>query len=273
MRCELVRGRYQVDATHPQPGVELKKTSSITLGPIQFEHAGLHTSKALLLQLIADQNRPITLVGYINPHVFNIACEDNDVKKFISHCKLCCIDGIGVQLAALVLRRVKAARLVADELFNSLAWDASFNCKAVLIGVTSDELMLATNAINQDSKSIQIVGGIDGFQNDQKYKNWLSEHRQTDVILIGAGTPRSEQIALIAQHVCKNPIIWHIGAGTIKTWAGTKRRAPIWISRLGVQWLHRMCFEPHTRTRYTSGAIRFIKNLSSTISTDKNGTI
>ena len=235
--------------------------NSITLGPLSFEHASLTDSEAILLELLNDQQRPTTLIGFINPHVFNLACQQAEVATFISQCKLCCIDGIGVQIAALVVRRQAAARIVAEDLFNAMLRSTAFRVDAVLIGVTVDELAAATTAINKTSRSINIIDSIDGFQSQENYAEWLSDHQNTGLILIGAGTPRSEQIAMIAYQQCDQAMIWHIGAGTIKTWAGTKRRAPDWISRFGVQWLHRVWFEPHTRSRYFSGAPRFVKNL------------
>lgn len=252
-------------------GNDESTTSPVKLGSIQFECASLQHSKSLLLKLLNDENRKTTFIGYINPHVFNLAHHNSDVRKFTERCRLCLIDGIGVQLATYLLARKKSSRIVADELFNTLALDASFKCDAVLIGVSNNEQSAARNVINQTSPSINIVDGIDGFQTDSHYLHWLHKHKNSDVILIGAGTPRSEQIALLAEQVCERAVIWHIGAGTIKTWAGTKRRAPIWVSRLGIQWLHRIIFEPHTRSRYSSGAVCFLKNLSSGTRSDTQG--
>ncbi|MFT5046853.1 MAG: UDP-N-acetyl-D-mannosaminuronic acid transferase (WecB/TagA/CpsF family), partial [Porticoccaceae bacterium] len=38
-------------------------------------------------------------------------------------------------------------------------------------------------------------------------------------------------------------------------------RVPTWISHFGIEWLHRIFFEPHTRERYTKGGWLFLKNL------------
>jgi|GEM_PF-1110803 len=243
------------------------QTSSLTLGSITFEHATLVDSKALLLALLNNPQRPTTLIGFVNPHVYNLACEHDEVESFIKQCRLVCIDGIGVQLAAFIVGRQPNQRIVAEELFNLMLEETSFQRNAVLMGVTQNELSAATSAINQASSSINIIDGIDGFQDDASYTAWLKDHRQTDLILIGAGTPRSEQIALLAKQHCQRAVIWHIGAGTVKTWAGTKRRAPTWVSRMGMQWLHRIRFEPHTRSRYLSGAVRFIKHLTGSAAT------
>lgn len=54
---------------------------------------------------------------------------------------------------------------------------------------------------------------------------------------------------------------FHIGGGTVRLYAGTKRRAPRWLSRLGLEWAHRITFEPATRARYLAGGLEFAANL------------
>jgi UDP-N-acetyl-D-mannosaminuronic acid transferase (WecB/TagA/CpsF family) len=67
----------------------------------------------------------------------------------------------------------------------------------------------------------------------------------------------------MASEICHRALCWHVGAGTLKQWAGTKRRAPAVVMKLGLEWLHRMSFEPQTRTRYTVGILLFVRNLLS----------
>ena len=80
-------------------------------------------------------------------------------------------------------------------------------------------------------------------------------------MLIGAGSPRSESLANLARGLLPDAVVFHCGAGTLKTWAGTKRRAPAWLSRAGLEWLHRVAFEPHARARYLVGGPRFVASL------------
>ena len=82
-------------------------------------------------------------------------------------------------------------------------------------------------------------------------QRWIE---QSDLVCV-------DGIGLIAAQYCSASVCWHIGAGTIETWAGTKCRAPAWFSRFGVQWLHRMVFEPHTRSRYLRGFFEFLWNV------------
>jgi N-acetylglucosaminyldiphosphoundecaprenol N-acetyl-beta-D-mannosaminyltransferase len=100
-----------------------------------------------------------------------------------------------------------------------------------------------------------------GFHQDQEYRAILRNHADASLVLIGMGSPRSERILLLASEICHRALCWHVGGGTLKQWAGTKRRAPAVVTQLGLEWLHRMTFEPQTRTRYTTGIPLFVRHL------------
>jgi len=219
---------------------------------------------------ITNQGTANYVVGFINPHVYNVASESSEVGAFLAKANILCIDGIGAQIVASVCTRRWLPRVVADQLFNAFLAHPRQPCRAVLIGVESDEVLQAAVNINQRSSGILIADTVDGFQNDAIYEEFLTHHSDIRVVLIGAGSPKSERIAMLANQVCHSTTIIHIGAGTIKTWAGTKKRCPLWLSWIGMEWFHRVIHEPHTRTRYVSGIWHFLGNLATDHSTFEN---
>jgi UDP-N-acetyl-D-mannosaminuronic acid transferase (WecB/TagA/CpsF family) len=42
-------------------------------------------------------------------------------------------------------------------------------------------------------------------------------------------------------------IVWHMEVRSIKGYAGTKKRAPEWMSGIGIEWIHRFIYERNTR--------------------------
>jgi N-acetylglucosaminyldiphosphoundecaprenol N-acetyl-beta-D-mannosaminyltransferase len=75
------------------------------------------------------------------------------------------------------------------------------------------------------------------------------------------GTPRAESLSLLAKQTFPHAIVWLIGGGTLRIYAGTKRRAPVVLSRLGLEWTHRIWYEPGTRTRYVRALVRYARHL------------
>jgi len=203
------------------------------------------------------------LITYLNPHVYNLSMHDADVKHCLEMADRVCIDGVGIKLAILFLRRQRVPRVVAEHLFNDFVHKLNTPTQAIIIGTHADELKAASYALQQHNENLCITDTLNGFSSLEDYRSFLQHNRHIPLVLIGAGTPKSEKIALCAMRECRSSVVFHIGAGTLKTWAGTKRRGPALMSRLGLEWLHRIVYEPHTRTRYTLGGLRFIRHLVS----------
>ena len=64
-----------------------------------------------------------------------------------------------------------------------------------------------------------------------------------DIVYVALGSPKSERaIAALRPHF---PAIWFIGVGiSLSFVAGEVRRAPRWMQRSGLEWLHRLAQEP-----------------------------
>jgi N-acetylglucosaminyldiphosphoundecaprenol N-acetyl-beta-D-mannosaminyltransferase len=80
----------------------------------------------------------------------------------------------------------------------------------------------------------------------------------TDVIWVGLGTPKQQQWAEIARLHRPAALIVNVGAA-FDFVAGTKRVAPRWMARLGLEWLYRLGSEPSRLwRRYIVGNPRFV---------------
>lgn len=64
-----------------------------------------------------------------------------------------------------------------------------------------------------------------------------------DILLVGLGSPKQEY--LIQQLRTRFPRTWMIGVGiTFSFIAGDVARAPVWMRRTGLEWVHRMAQDP-----------------------------
>ncbi len=61
--------------------------------------------------------------------------------------------------------------------------------------------------------------------------------------IVGLGAPKQELWVHENQQQIQAKVALCVGA-TIDFLAGEKRRAPVWMRRAGIEWLHRMCSEP-----------------------------
>jgi N-acetylglucosaminyldiphosphoundecaprenol N-acetyl-beta-D-mannosaminyltransferase len=86
-----------------------------------------------------------------------------------------------------------------------------------------------------------------GFEHDPaelaRIKSALRETSPV-LVLIGLGFPKQER--LIRWLRAELPQAWFAGVGiSLSFLAGEQRRAPVVLQRLGLEWLHRLCHEPH----------------------------
>jgi len=69
-----------------------------------------------------------------------------------------------------------------------------------------------------------------------------------DILLVGMGSPKQEQ--LISALRLLLPQTWMIGVGISFSFiAGEVRRAPVWLQRIGLEWVHRLLQDPRRLAR------------------------
>ena len=81
-----------------------------------------------------------------------------------------------------------------------------------------------------------------------------------DVVWVGLGTPRQDQVVhRLREHV--EVTFLAVGAA-FDFVAGTRRQAPVWMRRAGLEWLHRFAAEPRRLARrYLVGNVLFVAGL------------
>lgn len=69
-----------------------------------------------------------------------------------------------------------------------------------------------------------------------------------DILWVGLGLLKQEQ--WIAEHLNKIKVAWMIGVGAAFDFhAGTAKRAPLFVRKIGLEWLYRLAFEPRMLIR------------------------
>jgi N-acetylglucosaminyldiphosphoundecaprenol N-acetyl-beta-D-mannosaminyltransferase len=68
-------------------------------------------------------------------------------------------------------------------------------------------------------------------------------HLRPDILLVGLGSPKQEE--LIRALRARLPSTWMVGVGiTLSFIAGDVMRAPAWMRKMGIEWVHRMLQDP-----------------------------
>ncbi len=81
-----------------------------------------------------------------------------------------------------------------------------------------------------------------------------------DVVYVGL--PFASQVELIAELRSRLPGTWFLGIGSCFDFVnGDRPRAPVWLQRLGLEWAHRLVYEPRVWRRYLVQGLPFATHL------------
>ncbi len=87
------------------------------------------------------------------------------------------------------------------------------------------------------------------------------EKAKPDILFVGLGSPKQEQlIRVLRQHL---PSTWMVGVGISFSFiAGDLKRAPAWMRKMGIEWVHRLIQDPRRLTkRYLVEDLPFVLRL------------
>ncbi len=128
--------------------------------------------------------------------------------------------------------------------------------KIFLLGGMDGSQEKAATIINKKVEREIVVGAYSppfGFESDEKECMKIVEsikQSRATVLAVGVGTPKSEKwIYSYKDNLPTIKIFMSIGA-TINFESGMIRRAPLWISNAGIEWLYRLFNEPRLWKRY-----------------------
>ena len=242
---------------------------------IQIDAIGMHKAVTRIRDWIRE--RPITCRFVVTPNVDHIVMlqGNSDFLKAYEKADLVLADGwpvvwasrtVGQALPELVPGSdlVPALFLAASTEFRSAgeSGDASDRqpLRVFLLGAAPGVAARAARRIEGDWPGVQVVCQYSpplGFENDDAETAFILERiaeARPDVLVVGLGAPKQELWVHRHQERIHASVALCVGA-TIDFLAGQRQRAPLWMRRSGIEWLHRMLSEPRRLIRrYLRGA-------------------
>lgn len=211
-----------------------------------------------------------------NPEILLYARQHPDYWNILRQADFRLVDSFGLQLVG----RLKGAR-PARQAGVDLAWRICETAqeRGWKVGLIGGQASIADKAawkLRQSFPSLQVMaeqGGevmADGTDDEAGAEaRYRLTHFAPDVLFVAFGHPRQE--AWIARNLHDMPSVklaLGIG-GTLDFWSGTKKRAPDWMRRLGLEWLYRLIREPRRWKRIFDAVVVFPLAVMSDITTDK----
>jgi N-acetylglucosaminyldiphosphoundecaprenol N-acetyl-beta-D-mannosaminyltransferase len=216
---------------------------------------GIEISGSDLGQLSAEVNNAIAvaatplLIACANPHSLVVSLHDELFRKALKQTKILVADGMGVAMAGRYLKRRKVQRITGFDVFSATMQQLEESKGSVFFfGSSIEVLERITNKINVDYPNVRLAGVLSppfGDWSHAKNNEMIDSINQSnaDVLWVGMTAPKQEKWASQNFENLDVKVIGSIGA-VFDFYAETKPRAPEWMCRLGVEWLHRLIKEP-----------------------------
>ena len=192
-----------------------------------------------------------------NPEIVVKARGDPQFKKILNRASSAIPDGVGLLLGARILGSKLSERATGTDLLEGLAaLAAEHGFSLFLLGGGEGVAKRAAEKLKIKNEKLKIVGvgegpqlGSDGKPKDNSDAVWekkvVEKINQVapDILAVAFGAPKQEK--WIARNLPKLNVKLAIGVGGALDYiSGEKSRAPIWVQKVGLEWLSRLISEP-----------------------------
>jgi N-acetylglucosaminyldiphosphoundecaprenol N-acetyl-beta-D-mannosaminyltransferase len=177
--------------------------------------------------------------------------ENAALRAAYANASLVLADGMPVVAAARILGRAIPGRVAGSDLAPALVASAAEHgsLRVYLLGAAPGVAERAAENIHCRWPSVDVVGTYSpplGFEKDEQENAQILSKiaaARPDILLVGLGAPKQELWVNAHREQIEAAVTLCIGA-TIDFLAGEKKRAPVWMRRGGLEWLHRIASEP-----------------------------
>jgi exopolysaccharide biosynthesis WecB/TagA/CpsF family protein len=185
----------------------------------------------------------------VNVDILRSLHRDVTLRRLIAPATFVLADGMPLVWVARLLRTPLPERVAGASLISSLTQAAAGKLSVYLLGGPPGIARSAAEALRRENPSLRVAGTYSppmGFERDPgEFAAAIAAvvDATPDIVFCGFGFPKQEEvIACLRQEL---PHAWFLGCGAALSFtAGALPRAPRWMQRAGLEWLHRLLVEP-----------------------------
>lgn len=204
--------------------------------------------------------------GYIftvNAAHFLYLRNDSQFLEAYNSCSLILADGMSLVFASKLLGKSLKEKCSGVDLFYTICRSICLkNIRIFILGgtrgsekITRDKLLESNPGLEVDAYSPRMDFGP-GIAEDKEVCKRIRTFKP-DLLLVFLGSPKSEKWIYNNFSSLNGTIAISLGA-SLDYFSGVKKRAPVWMQRIGLEWFYRLYREPHRLwKRYLFGNFYF----------------
>lgn len=187
--------------------------------------------------------------------------DDPKLASIVRSCSVVSADGQAVVWAARLLGVAVPERVAGIDLMDALlARAALMGWSVYFLGARQDVVEQVVAAETARHLGLRVAGFRNGYWDPQDEAAVVAEVARSgaDLLFVAMPTPRKEEF--LAANLDRLDVAFAMGVGgTFDVVAGVVSRAPAWMQRAGLEWMHRLGQEPRRMfRRYAVGNTRFV---------------
>jgi N-acetylglucosaminyldiphosphoundecaprenol N-acetyl-beta-D-mannosaminyltransferase len=182
----------------------------------------------------------------LNPEMLVAAHTDTGFRAMLRQADLRVADGVGLMLAARLLGRPLPERITgSDGIYRLATHCAERGYRPYFLGAAPGVAEKAAVRLVALNPGLKVAGTFAGSPRLEEEAEIIGRVRATapDILFVAYGVPAEERWIARNRERLGVPVMMGVG-GTFDFVAGVARRAPGWMRRAGLEWLHRLAREP-----------------------------
>lgn len=201
-------------------------------------------------------SRKINFIATPNPEMVLAAGKDEEFRKILNSADLALADGFGLILASRLSGNPLKQKITGVDFTPALCGLAENSGKSVfLLGGRKGVAEKTAQELKKRFPRLKIAGTASGIKAD----NFSPQNIRADILFAAFGAPKQEKWIVSNFAVLqKNGVKIAIGVGgAFDVISGRLPRAPLFLRRIGLEWLWRLFLEPRRLKRIFSAVVIF----------------
>jgi N-acetylglucosaminyldiphosphoundecaprenol N-acetyl-beta-D-mannosaminyltransferase len=252
----VISGQSLVDGG--EPGLRRRIGDEVHLMGVRFDR--LDRSRAIEILTSAFGRQRALKTYIVNAHTLNLAWTDRRFREVLNRADILLNDGSGVKLASRLAGKPFPDNLVGTDLTPQLCSIAAEQGVGVfLLGGAPGVPELAAEGLRKLVPRVIVSGLHHGFfrQEDKQRVIDAINASGAGILLVAFGNPLQENwIHQNAAHL-RCDLCIAVG-GLFDHWSGRLRRAPLWMRKMGIEWVQILLQQPSKCRRYLLGNPLFV---------------
>ncbi len=232
---------------------------------IPFHDATMDEAVALIEEQVREGG--FHQVATANVDFLKNSLNNPDLRDILCSCDMIVPDGMPIVWISRLIGTPLRERVCGIDLVERLAEvSARRGFGIFFLGASRASSQRAARALNQRFPELRVVGRyspeprpLEEMDHEEILRQ--IEEARPDILLVAFGNPKQEQWIAMHRDRLKVPVCIGVG-GTLDSLSGAVPRAPRWMQRSGLEWLHRTLQEPQRlAVRYLADAFCLLRHL------------